>query len=177
MKLLYFINKYQDEIIFDLKLSNNYKSNNCNKCLVQECKSELCVFEFKDLESWYHKFKNLIQKNLIDIWQKRINIISKKDFVIESYNFSNIINSELYGSDFQTDETFYFIINNEINTLDFTVNFNYSYSDGFIINDIENINMNNLSQDQISNFIEKHFDQIKNDDNKELLQFILELSN
>lgn len=172
-----FIIKYQDEIIFDLKLSNNYKSNNCNKCLIEKCNPELCVFESKDLESWYVKFKNLIQKNLIDIWQKRINIISKKDFVIESCNFSNIVSSELYGSNFETDETFYFIINNEINILDFTVNFNCSYSDGFIINDIENINMNNLSQDEISNFIEQHFDKIKNNDNKELLQFILELSN
>jgi hypothetical protein len=177
MKLLNFINKYQDEIIFDLKLSNNFKSNNCNKCLIEKCNSELCIFESKDLELWYNKFKNLIQLELINIWDKRINIIFKKDFVIESYNYSNTISSELYGSNFETDETFHFIINDKIYTINFSVNFNYSYNDGSFINDIININIDNLSQIEIFKFIETHLEKVKNDDNKELLQFIVDISN
>ena len=35
----------------------------------------------------------------------------------------------------------------------------------------------NLSQDEILKFIETHFEKVKNDDNKDLLQFIVDISN
>jgi hypothetical protein len=177
MTPLYFINKYQEEIIFDLKISKNFNQLNCKNCLLKKCDPNNCKFEKKDFKDWYNIFQKNILPNLIDIWNKRFNIITQQDFIIESTNYSNILSSEIYGSNFETDESFFFIIENEIFILEFTVNFNNSYSDGTFINDITNINIDNLSQDEILKFIETHFEKVKNDDNKDLLQFIVDISN
>lgn len=138
MALTLFLNKYRNLLKEDINFKNGSECSRC--CLPYNLESdcnEKCCFE-EDIEYYFSELENFLEDEIIiEYWNRKIKKFMKEPYFVFSTNLENIESCDNNFSDIQINEDIKIILPSKTINLSISFLCNYTYSDGFIFQDIK----------------------------------------